>query len=110
MFYFESQVIKSGLFIGLHEIYGNEYKDFMSKKLVLVAGDITRHNLGVQIIYDRYSHKLDIIISVAATTTFDERFWNPTDFSHAFYFKYVLLLDLFCKFVFEIIKMSISVF
>ena len=73
MYYFESQVIKSGLFIGLHEIYGNEYKDFMSKKLVLVVGDITRHNLGVQIIYDRYSHKVGIIISVAATTTFDER-------------------------------------
>ena len=49
----------------------------MSKKLVPIAGDITQHNLGVQRIYDRYSLKVDIIISAATTTTFDERLWNP---------------------------------
>lgn len=72
---FESQVINSGLFKRLREIYGNEYEKFMLKKLVPVSGDMTQHNLGIQ---EDMSHLLvkevDVTVSSAANTTFDDRF------------------------------------
>ena len=63
------------LFKCLREAYGDEFEKFMLKRLVPVAGDLTKHNLGIE---EDMTHVLmeevDIIVSSAATTTFDERF------------------------------------
>ena len=62
------------LFKGLREIHGNEFREFMLKRLVPVAGDMTKQNLGIEKdMVDVLTREVDIIVSSAATTTFDER-------------------------------------
>jgi len=69
------QVFDTELFKGLREKYGNVFHKFMFTKLVPVAGDMTQHNLGIEEeIADVLINEVDIIVSSAANTTFDERF------------------------------------
>lgn len=47
----------------------------MLKKLVPIAGDMTKHNVGLEKeMADVLINEVDIIASSAANTTFDERF------------------------------------
>lgn len=70
-----NQIMNAELFKGLREMYGNEYEKFMLEKLVPVPGDVTQPNLGIQEeIADLLVKEVDIIVSSAAVTTFDERY------------------------------------
>jgi len=71
----QNEVMNAELFKELREIYGNQYENFMLEKLVPVPGDMTQHNLGIQEdIADVLVKEVDIIVSSAANTTFDERY------------------------------------
>lgn len=70
-----NEVLNTDLFNGLREIHGNEFQDFLLKKLVPVAGDMTKENLGIEKdMVDVLRKEVDIIVSSGATTTFDERY------------------------------------
>jgi len=61
--------------IGLSELHGMEFQKFMLERLVPVVGDISQYNLGIDTdMADILRKEVDIIITSAATTTFDERF------------------------------------
>jgi len=67
--------VNAELFEEFREIHGIEFQEFMSKRLVPVAGDMTKQNLGIEKdMVDVLTKEVDIIVSSAATTAFDERF------------------------------------
>eukprot|EP00253_Pinus_taeda_P021293 PITA_21293 len=69
------EVLSTELFNGLREIHGDEFEEFMLKRLVPVAGDMTKQNLGIEKdMVDVLTKEVNIIVSSAATTTFDERY------------------------------------
>lgn len=69
------EVLNTELFNGLREIHGDEFQEFMLKRVVPVAGDMTKQNLGIEKdVIDVLTKAVDIIVSSAATTTFDERY------------------------------------
>lgn len=71
----KNEVVHTELFKGLREKYGNEFHKFISTKLVPVAGDMTQNNLGIEEeMADLLIKEVDIIVSSAANTTFDERY------------------------------------
>lgn len=55
---------------------GTNFKSFISEKLTLVAGDITCEDLGFKdsILREDILSQTDVIINLAATTTFYERY------------------------------------
>lgn len=70
-----NEVMNTGLFKELRELHGMEFQKFMLERLVPVVGDITQHNLGIDTdMVDILRKEVDIIITSAATTTFDERY------------------------------------
>eukprot|EP00253_Pinus_taeda_P004114 PITA_04114 len=71
----KDEVMNVELFKCLREIHGDEFEKFMLKRLVPVAGDMTKHNLGIEEdMANVLMEEVDIIVSSAATTTFDERY------------------------------------
>lgn len=71
----KNEVVHTELFKGLREKHGNEFHKFISTKLVPVAGDMTQTNLGIEEeMTDLLIKEVDIIVSSAANTTFDERY------------------------------------
>eukprot|EP00253_Pinus_taeda_P000855 PITA_00855 len=71
----KKEVMSSDLFKRIHETYGDQYEEFMMKKLVPVVGDVTRDNLGIEgHIADVLVQEVDIVLNSAANTTFDERY------------------------------------
>ncbi|KNA18131.1 hypothetical protein SOVF_073590 [Spinacia oleracea] len=71
----QDEVLGKELFKILREKWGTKFECFMSEKISAVAGDTSYENLGIT------GHRLkqmyndiDIVINVAATTKFDERY------------------------------------
>lgn len=65
------------LFKVLRNDLGEEnLNDLVREKIVPVPGDISIHNLGVKDsdLLQRMCSEIDIIINIAATTNFDERY------------------------------------
>lgn len=60
----------------LNEKMGTNFKSFISEKLTVVPGDITFEDLGLKdfILREDISSQTDVIINLAATTNFDERY------------------------------------
>ncbi|KAM7262178.1 hypothetical protein ACFE04_021255 [Oxalis oulophora] len=72
---FEVEIMKSELFKNLKNIHGEFYENFMKSKLVPLAGDISLPNFGMtSSMTFLLAQEVDIIISSAANTTFDERY------------------------------------
>uniref|UniRef100_A0A803NCG3 Fatty acyl-CoA reductase n=1 Tax=Chenopodium quinoa TaxID=63459 RepID=A0A803NCG3_CHEQI len=71
----QDEVLGMELFKVLKENLGTNFEAFMSEKISVVAGDISYENLGVTTdqMKDMYK-RIDIVINVAATTKFDERY------------------------------------
>ena len=69
------QVIGAELFGLLREKYGGEgFDSLIEDKIVPLAGDITREDLGLDAPTLRHLAKnMDIIVNIAATTNFYER-------------------------------------
>ena len=73
---FISKVIGKELFRVLREKWGKDFDLFISEKLILVHGDITYENLGIQEsnLREQMLKDIDIIVNSAATTDFYERY------------------------------------
>lgn len=66
-------------------MHGESFEDFMMRKLVPVVGNVCESNLGMDpCTANEIAKKVDVIINVAANTTFDERFFSIS-LKHAFY-------------------------
>ncbi|XP_010559064.1 PREDICTED: fatty acyl-CoA reductase 6, chloroplastic-like [Tarenaya hassleriana] len=69
------EIINSDLFELLKRTHGNSYEAFMTSKLIPIVGDISQNNLGMDPeTADSISKEIDVIISSAARTTFDDRY------------------------------------
>ncbi|GER36575.1 fatty acyl-CoA reductase, partial [Striga asiatica] len=73
---FNTEVMEKDLFKVLKEKYGDNLDYIISEKVRVVAGDITCENLGVkdQYLLEEMWEKVDIVLNLAATTKFDERY------------------------------------
>ncbi|XP_023753140.1 fatty acyl-CoA reductase 3 [Lactuca sativa] len=73
---FNTQVVEKDLFKILKEKYGTNLQSFLSEKVTPVAGDITYENLGIKDynLIEEMWENIDIVVNVAATTNFDERY------------------------------------
>ncbi|KAL1191508.1 Fatty acyl-CoA reductase 6 [Cardamine amara subsp. amara] len=68
-------IISSDLFKLLKQMHGCSYEAFMKTKLIPVIGDLGKDNLGIESeIADMISEEIDVIISCAGRTTFDDRY------------------------------------
>ncbi|ESQ44412.1 hypothetical protein EUTSA_v10005887mg [Eutrema salsugineum] len=71
------EIISSDLFKVLKQMHGTSYEAFMKSKLVPVIGDIREDNLGTESeIADKINEEIDVIISCAGRTTFDDRYYS----------------------------------
>ncbi|CAH2063950.1 unnamed protein product [Thlaspi arvense] len=69
------EIISSDLFKLLKQKHGSSYEAFMKSKLIPVMGDIGEDNLGIESeIAAKISDEIDVIISCAGRTTFDDRY------------------------------------
>ncbi|KAI9095057.1 hypothetical protein K1719_026521 [Acacia pycnantha] len=70
------EIISKDLFRVLRDKWGSDFGSFISEKVVAVAGDVSLANLGLneENAENEISKEIDIIVNVAATTNFDERF------------------------------------
>ncbi|KAL0848220.1 hypothetical protein Bca101_021467 [Brassica carinata] len=69
------EIISSDLFKLLKQMHGSSYEAFMKSKLIPVVGDIGEDNVGIESqIACKISDEIDVIISCAGRTTFDDRF------------------------------------
>ncbi|XP_020214058.1 fatty acyl-CoA reductase 3 [Cajanus cajan] len=71
-----NEIIGKDLFRLLKEKLGANFNSFVSTKLTLVPGDISREDLGLEdsILREQIYDQTDVIINLAATTNFDERY------------------------------------
>ncbi|XP_008801227.1 probable fatty acyl-CoA reductase 4 [Phoenix dactylifera] len=72
----QTEVIGKELFKILKESHGNGFHSFIAEKLFPIAGDIIHENLGIRDsdLIEELWKKIDIVVNVAATTNFDERY------------------------------------
>ncbi|XP_048616817.1 fatty acyl-CoA reductase 6, chloroplastic-like isoform X2 [Brassica napus] len=69
------EIISSDLFNHLKQMHGRSYEEFMKSKLIPIIGDIGEDNLGVgSEIATKISGEIDVVISCAGRTTFDDRY------------------------------------
>ncbi|KAM7267109.1 hypothetical protein ACFE04_009275 [Oxalis oulophora] len=70
------QVFAKDVFVLLRDKWGTNLNSFMAEKVVAVPGDISSENLGIEDFKVRQEmwKEIDIIINIAATTDFDERY------------------------------------
>lgn len=73
---FNNEVIVKDLFRVLKEKWGIQLNSIISEKITLIAGDITHEDLGMKDsnLREEMCNELDVIINLAATTNFDERY------------------------------------
>lgn len=71
-----NEIIGKDLFNLLKEKLGANFKAFVSEKLTVVPGDICCEDLGLKdsILRDDICNQTNVIINLAATTNFDERY------------------------------------
>ncbi|KAK4255224.1 hypothetical protein QN277_008247 [Acacia crassicarpa] len=71
-----NEIIGKDLFKLLKEKLGPNFTSFVSEKLVLVPGDISCEDLGLKdsILREEIISQTDVIVNLAATTNFDERY------------------------------------
>ncbi|XP_054797592.1 probable fatty acyl-CoA reductase 4 [Prosopis cineraria] len=72
------EIISKDLFKILRDKWGADFDSFISEKIIAVEGDVSVANLGLEdennVEKNKISNEIDIIVNVAATTNFDERF------------------------------------
>ncbi|CAL0333982.1 unnamed protein product [Lupinus luteus] len=86
-----NEIIGKDLFRLLKEKVGANFNSFLSEKLTLVPGDISREDLGLEdsILREEIYNHTDVIINLAATTNFDERY-DISLFLNTFGVKYTI--------------------
>ncbi|AES67032.2 putative oxidoreductase [Medicago truncatula] len=73
---FRNEIIGKDLFKLLKENQGPKFNSFVSEKLTLVPGDISKEGLNLKesILEEEICNQTDVIVNLAATTKFDERY------------------------------------
>ncbi|XP_004487512.1 fatty acyl-CoA reductase 3-like [Cicer arietinum] len=71
-----TEIIGKDLFKLLKENLGTKFDSFVSEKLTVVPGDISQEGLNLKesILEENICNQTDVIINLAATTKFDERY------------------------------------
>lgn len=92
-----SEMVAKDLFRVLKEKWGTNLQTLISQKVTPVAGDITCENLGVKDtdLLEEMWREVDVVVNLAATTNFDERYDFALDLN-TFGAKYVLNLAKKC--------------
>ncbi|KAE9620603.1 hypothetical protein Lal_00019853 [Lupinus albus] len=72
----QNEIIRKDLFRLLKESHGAKFNSFISKKLTLVPGDISQEDLNLKdsVLQEEIYNQIDVIVNLAATTNFDERY------------------------------------
>ncbi|XXG64994.1 hypothetical protein AAC387_Pa05g2804 [Persea americana] len=72
----QKEVIEKEVFKVLREKLGKDFDSFITNKVIPIVGDISCENLGVSNsdVREEIWREVDIIVNVAATTNFDERY------------------------------------
>ncbi|KAL6661995.1 hypothetical protein ACP70R_001379 [Stipagrostis hirtigluma subsp. patula] len=71
----QQEVIGTELFGLLREKHGKGFQQFVDDKVVALAGDIIHENLGLESpVLDKLAKEMDVIVNIAATTNFYERY------------------------------------
>lgn len=73
---FNTEAVAKDLFKVLKEKHGTNLQKFLSEKVTPVAGDITFEDLGLQdpSLKAEMWRDVDVVVNIAATTNFDERY------------------------------------
>ncbi|CAJ2659300.1 fatty acyl-CoA reductase 3-like [Trifolium pratense] len=73
---FRTEIIGKDLFKLLKENQGAKFNSFVFEKMTLVPGDISQEGLNLKdsILEEEICHQTDVIVNLAATTKFDERY------------------------------------
>ena len=73
--YLYIKIVGKELFKILRETWGADFDSFISQKIVALPGDVSTENLGVKdaILLKELYNEVQIIVSSAANTNFDER-------------------------------------
>ncbi|KAK8562453.1 hypothetical protein V6N12_010531 [Hibiscus sabdariffa] len=71
-----NEIIGKDLFRNLKEKHGKSFTSFISDKISVIPGDISRQDLGVQDsgLIQQISKDVEVVLNLAATTNFDERY------------------------------------
>lgn len=71
------KIIGKDLFKLLKENLGTKFNSFVSEKLTLVPGDISKEDLNLKdsTLVEEICNQTDVIVNLAATTNFDERYY-----------------------------------
>ncbi|KAK8697737.1 hypothetical protein V6N13_113875 [Hibiscus sabdariffa] len=71
-----NEIIGKDLFRNLKEKHGKSFTSFISDKISVIPGDISRQDLGVQDsgMIQQISKDVEVVLNLAATTNFDERY------------------------------------
>ncbi|KAL6661998.1 hypothetical protein ACP70R_001382 [Stipagrostis hirtigluma subsp. patula] len=68
-------VVGTELFGLLREKHGDGFQQFVDDKVAALAGDIVYENLGLEApLLDKLAKEMDVIVNIAATTNFYERY------------------------------------
>lgn len=72
----QNEVIGKDLFKVLKQKMGAKFSSFISEKVAVVPGDISCEDLGIKepILREELLSNIDVIVNLAATTNFDERY------------------------------------
>ncbi|KAL9322678.1 hypothetical protein ACSQ67_010731 [Phaseolus vulgaris] len=72
----ENEILGKDLFRLLKEKLGTRFNSFVSEKLTVVPGDISHEDLNLKnsILWEEICNQTDVIVNVAASTKFDERY------------------------------------
>ncbi|XP_014497426.1 fatty acyl-CoA reductase 3 [Vigna radiata var. radiata] len=72
----DNEIIGKDLFRLLKEKLGTRFSSFISEKLTVVPGDISHEDLNLKnsILREEICNQTDVIVNLAATTNFDERY------------------------------------
>ncbi|CAJ2654629.1 fatty acyl-CoA reductase 1-like [Trifolium pratense] len=72
----QNEVFKIDLFRVLRERWGENFSSFISKKVVTIAGDVAKENLGIkdEKLKNDMFEEIDFLVHFAASTKFNERF------------------------------------
>nr|GMD73860.1 alcohol-forming fatty acyl-CoA reductase-like [Ipomoea batatas] len=73
---FNSEVMAKDLFKVVKDKYGKKLNSLISRKILVVAGDIMYENLGIKDtnLLDQIWREVDVVVNLAATTNFYERY------------------------------------
>ncbi|CAL0333983.1 unnamed protein product [Lupinus luteus] len=72
----QNEIIQKDLFRLLKENHGAKFNSFIFEKLTLLPGDISQEDLNLKdpILQEEIYNGIDVIVNLAATTNFDERY------------------------------------